>query len=172
VSRLTAQAGSLIAQADGQVSNQARIVAVVVTVLLLMLVIELVRRRRLVERYALLWIVAAVALLVLAVWRGALDLLREISGAADPVNALFLIAFAVVFVLLLHFSVAISRLSEEAKILAQENARLDAELRDARRRERHVRRELAAADQGEGESPVGGEQPAEQARAPGAPEKG
>ena len=50
-----------------------------------------------------------------------------------PANGLFLAAFAVAFLLLLHFSVATSRLSEETKILAQEVARLDGELRATRR---------------------------------------
>ena len=53
-------------------------------------------------------------------------------GIEEPANAIFILAFGVVFVLLLHFSVATSRLSEETKILAQENARLEQELRVAR----------------------------------------
>lgn len=122
-----------IVNEDGDLSARVQVVAVIVTVLLLLLVIELVRRRRLVERYALLWMVAAVALVVLAVWRGGLNVVAEGAlGVADPVNGIFLIAFAVVFGLLLHFSVAISRLSEETKILAQEAARLEAEVRRLR----------------------------------------
>ena len=118
---------------DGDISGKVQIVAVVVTVLLLLFVIDLVRRRRLVERYALIWMVAAVALVILAVWRGGLTLVAEdLLGVADPVNGIFLVAFAVVFGLQLSFSVAISRLSEETKILAQENARLEAEVRGAR----------------------------------------
>ena len=95
-------------------------------------VLELVRRRRLVERYALLWMTAAVAMLVLAVWRDGLNTLADAVGVHSPPNALFLVALGVVFILLLHFSVATSRLSEETKILAQEVARLDAEARAAR----------------------------------------
>jgi len=58
--------------------------------------------------------------------------LADAIGVISPPNALFLIALGVVFVLLLHFSIATSRLSEETKILAQEVARLDAEARAAR----------------------------------------
>jgi len=120
---------------SGQVGTRVQIVAVIVTAIILGAVLELVRRRRLVERYALLWMLAAVALLVLAIWRGALNELADLLGIASPPNALFLIALGVVFVLLLHFSIATSRLSEETKILAQEVARLDAEARTARRGE-------------------------------------
>lgn len=107
-------------------------IAFVATVLFLIVVIELVRRRRLVERYALLWMTAALALVVLAVWDGALDWIANLLGILNPPNALFLLGLATVVGLALNFSVAVSRLSEETKILAQEVARLDGELRRAR----------------------------------------
>ena len=117
---------------EGGVDTRVQIVAIVVTVLLFGLVLELVRRRRLVERYALLWMSAAFALLVLAVWRDLLNIGSDFLGIAVPANALFLVAFGVIFVLLLHFSVASSRLGDESKILAQEVARLDEEVRRLR----------------------------------------
>jgi hypothetical protein len=117
---------------EGGLDTRVQIVAIVVTVVLFALVLELVRRRRLVERYALLWMVAAFALLVLAIWRDLLEIGSDALGIAVPANALFLVAFAVIFVLMLHFSVATSRLGDETKILAQEVARLDEELRRMR----------------------------------------
>jgi len=107
-------------------------IALVGTLLFLVLVVELVRRRRLVERYALLWMSAAIVLVILAVWDGALDWIAEALGILSPPNALFLIGLATVVALALHFSVAFSRLSEETKILAQEVARLDGEQRRLR----------------------------------------
>ena len=121
-----------ILAAEGSIDTRVQIVAIVITVLLFGLVLELVRRRRLVERYALLWMSAALALLVLAVWRDLLDIGSDFLGIAVPANALFLVAFAVIFVLLLHFSVATSRLGDETKILAQEVARLDEQQRRLR----------------------------------------
>jgi hypothetical protein len=118
--------------ADGLGVKPQRI-AVVVTLLFLVLVIELVRRRRLVERYALLWITAALVLVVLAVWNGALNWIADQLGILSPPNALFLIGVGALFILALHFSVAFSRLSEETKILAQELARLDREQRRIRK---------------------------------------
>jgi hypothetical protein len=114
---------------DSEIETKVQIVALIATLALLILVLELVRRRRLAERYALLWMSAAVALLVLAIWRDGLDVLADLMGIADPANAIFILALGVTFVLLLHFSVATSRLAEETKILAQEVARLDQELR-------------------------------------------
>lgn len=123
---------ALTLAATHEVGTKAQIVAVIVAGIFLGVVLELVRRRRLVERYALLWMLAAVAMLALAVWRDGLKTLAHTAGIHSPPNALFLVALGVVFILLLHFSIATSRLSEETKILAQEVARLDAEARAAR----------------------------------------
>jgi hypothetical protein len=122
---------SLVEQS--KLSGKAQVIAVVVTVLLLALVIDLVRRRRLVERYALLWMLAASCLVVLSVWNGGLNFIADVAGIKSPPNALFLLGLAVIFGLLLNFSVAFSRLSEETKILAQEVARLDREQRRIRK---------------------------------------
>jgi hypothetical protein len=118
--------------AAGDLDTKAQIVAVLVTVLLLGLVLDLVRRRLLAERYALLWMSVSVVLLVLAIWTDLLSWAADLVGISTAANALFLAAFGVAFVLLLHFSVATSRLAEESKILAQEVARLDEELREMR----------------------------------------
>jgi hypothetical protein len=113
--------------------DRIQIVAIVVTLSLFLGVFELVRRRRLMERYALLWLLSTSVLLLLAAWSGLLEWVADRAGIAVPSNALFVVGFAFVLVLLLHFSLAISRLSDETKVLAQQVARLDQELREARR---------------------------------------
>ena len=102
-----------------------QIVAIVGAGVLLLTILELVRRRRLLERYALLWLFSGVSLLALAAWRGALEELAALVGIAYPPNALFFVAFAFVLVLLLHFSVAVSRLTDQTKVLAQRLALLE-----------------------------------------------
>jgi hypothetical protein len=109
--------------------TKLQIVAIVASSGLVLIVFELLRRRRLIERYALLWLLSSVVLLGLSVWTGLLRVVSDAVGIVYPPNALFMIAFAFVLVLLLHFSLAISRLSGETKVLAQEVARLDKEMR-------------------------------------------
>jgi hypothetical protein len=118
-----------------KIETKAQIIALVATLAIFVLILELVRRRRLVERYALLWMAVAGALLVLAIWTDGLDVIADLMGIEEPANAIFILAFGTVFLLLLNFSVATSRLSEETKILAQESARLEQELRAARAEE-------------------------------------
>jgi hypothetical protein len=102
-----------------------QIVAIVAAAVLLSVLLELVRRRSLLERYALLWLLSALVLLALSVWRGLLETVADAIGVAYPPNALFLIAFGFVLVLLLHFSLAVSRLSDQTKVLAQRLALLE-----------------------------------------------
>jgi hypothetical protein len=109
-----------------------QIVAIVAATAMLLVVLELVRRRRLLERYALLWLFSAIVLLGLAFWRGLLKTISDVIGIAYPPNALFFVAFAFILVLLLHFSVAVSRLADQSKVLAQRLALLEER---ARRRE-------------------------------------
>jgi hypothetical protein len=94
-------------------------VLIAVTLGLLLLVFELVRRKRLSERYAILWLLAATTLLVLAAWKGLLTSLSNDVGISYPPSALFAVAIGLIAMILLHFSLAVSRLSDQNKILAQ-----------------------------------------------------
>jgi hypothetical protein len=106
-----------------------RIVSIAASVVLLVIVLELVRRRRLFERYALLWVACAVALLLVAVWEPLLTVISNALGISYPPSALFVIGFGLIVVVLLHFSVAVSRLSDQSKTLAQRVAMLEDRLR-------------------------------------------
>jgi hypothetical protein len=112
--------------------TKLQLLAIAASGILLLIIFELLRRRRLIERYALIWLGSGVVLLVLAVWTGLLEIVSKALGIAYPPNALFAFAFGFVLLLLLHFSIAISRLSGETKVLAQDVARLDRELRELR----------------------------------------
>ena len=126
--------------------TRIQLVAILATAGLFVIVFELVRRRRLMERYALLWLFATVTLLALAVWK---DLLEEVAAAVGiyyAPSALFAIAFGFVLVLLMHFSLVISRLSDQSKVLAQRLGRLQREV-DVLRARQDRAEELGAAAQ-------------------------
>lgn len=110
---------------------QARIqlVTILGAAALLLTVLEMVRRRRLMERYALLWVLSAGVLLALAIWGGALARISHAIGVVYPPNALFFIAIGCIVLLLLHFSSVVSRLGDQSETLAQRQALLDERLR-------------------------------------------
>ena len=106
-----------------------QLVSTVASFVLLLVVLELVRQRRLFERYAILWLFSALVLIGLALRGDVLQLVSNALGIASPPNALFVTALGFVLVLLLHFSVAVSRLSDQSKVLAQRLALLEERLR-------------------------------------------
>jgi hypothetical protein len=99
--------------------TRIQLVAVVVTGGMFFIVFELVRRRRLMERYALLWLFSTAVLLGLAVWKNLLQRVASTVGIYYAPSALFVIAFGFVLAMLLHFSLVISRLADQNKVLAQ-----------------------------------------------------
>lgn len=96
-----------------------QIVAMVAAAGLFIIIFELVRRRRLMERYALLWLISTTLLLALAAWRGLLEQVSTAIGIYYAPSALFVVALGFILVLLLHFSLVISRLADQNKVLAQ-----------------------------------------------------
>jgi hypothetical protein len=114
-------------------TSTERILAIAITGGLLLVILELVRRKRLMERYALLWLFAGVVLLLLAAWKGLLTTLAEDIGIHYPPSALFVVAIGFGLVLLIHFSLAISRLTDQNKVLAQRLALLQQRVEAAER---------------------------------------
>jgi hypothetical protein len=122
--------------------------AIAVTLGLLLLVFELVRRKRLSERYAILWLLAATTLLVLAVWKGLLTSLSHDVGISYPPSALFAVAIGLIAMILLHFSLAVSRLSDQNKVLAQRLGLLAKRLEEAEERSADQQTAPAPVDPG------------------------
>ncbi|HYO89547.1 MAG TPA: DUF2304 domain-containing protein [Candidatus Limnocylindrales bacterium] len=96
----------------------------------LVLVIELVRRRKLREDYSLLWMVTAVAVLLLSLSRPIYDQIAILVGVVTyPPALMFAVAILFVLIILLHYATVLTKLSAENKRLAQELALLRHEFR-------------------------------------------
>src|SRR4051794_35554042 len=104
------------------------IAAAVASFALLVVVFELIRSRRLRERYALLWLLTGVVLLVLSAWREGLNTIAGWVGVSPPVALLFAVARVFVILVLLHYSTVISKLADQNTVLAQRLALLEQEL--------------------------------------------
>jgi hypothetical protein len=109
------------------------LVAALAAILLLLVIFELIRRRRLQERYALLWLLTGAVILGLAVWGDALGLISDLLGIRYPPTALFVLGSFFILVVLLHYSTVISKLSDQNKILAQRLALLENRVSDESR---------------------------------------
>ena len=119
------------------VTDILQLVGVTVSGVLLLVVLELVRRRRLSEEYSFFWILGVVALLGLSLRREILHVMARWMGVYYPPMVLVLALVLVVFIGMLYFSVVTSSLRQKVERLIEEQAILDADLRElAKRRER------------------------------------
>ena len=114
--------------------SRVQAVSVLGSLTLLLLILELVRRGKLAERYSLLWIATGGVLLLLSLWRGLLDRFAATVGIFYPPSALFLVGMIFILLLILHFSVIVSRLSRKNRSLAQRVALLDEQIREMERK--------------------------------------
>ena len=100
-------------------------------------IFELVRRRRLREKYAVLWMLVGLVVLGLGLFPTALNRVAIAFGVANGVS--LVLFFGVMFLLLvcLHLSWEASRLEDETRVLAEEVALLRLRL-DERTEDRPV----------------------------------
>jgi hypothetical protein len=113
------------------VIEPVQIIALLASLFLLGLVLELVRRKKLTEEYSFVWLVCALALLVVALGRRLfLDRVALAMGIYYPPAALLLVLIFFVFVASLSFSVVVSRQRQQIERLIEETALLEARLRE------------------------------------------
>lgn len=98
----------------------------ILALFIVVLVFAQVRNQKMKEKYAALWLVVSLAILVLALFPSLLGWLADITGVVVPVNLLFLLAIVMLIAVTLHLTLEISKLSDEARALAEEVAILRA----------------------------------------------
>ena len=103
-------------------SVQAKLMITVLLVGNAALVVELLRRKKLSESYTLLWLFVAVLTLIASWSDRLLSGLALFFGAIAPVSALTLLSLVFILVMLIFFSMKVSRLDAQVKQLAQDQA--------------------------------------------------
>jgi len=99
-----------------------QVLAIGIAVVLLVVVILLLRSYVLPEKYAVIWLLAAVAAIVLSAWPGLLDAIARFFGIASAINLLFVGAFFVVFLLLMQVSLELAKTRDELRKAVQKLA--------------------------------------------------
>jgi hypothetical protein len=100
------------------------IFAIATSVVVFVMLVELVRRRRLREEYAWLWLLTGAAMIVLISWPRLLAFVTHAIGAATPLTTLLIFSLLFLLAIVVHYSVIISRLTTQMKNLTQEVALL------------------------------------------------
>lgn len=92
--------------------------------LTLIVVIEMVRRGRLKERHALWWLIAGSLALIIGIFPVLLDGVADVVGIEVPINLVFFVSIAVLFLVCIQNSSELTALEEKTRILAEEVALL------------------------------------------------
>ena len=95
-----------------------QVTAVIVIVFALLLTIEFIRRRALMERYAILWLIASFVLIPMVLWFDLVAKLAQWIGIAYPPSMVLLTASLFIILILFHLTVALSQAKRhETKIV-------------------------------------------------------
>ena len=95
------------------------IFGVAAALLTLIVVLELLRRRRLRERHAILWLVAGILALVAGVFPITLQWVAHVIGIQVPLNLVFFVGMAVLFLVCLQQSSEPTSLESKTRSLAE-----------------------------------------------------
>jgi len=106
-------------------SLMAQVISIGVSVFFLCIVFELTRRERLKEKYALLWIIIGIVILLLAIFKKLVFFIASFMGIKTPIIAIIFIGIFFILLINLHFSLVVSNLSEQVKKVTQKLALLE-----------------------------------------------
>ena len=117
-----------VAESGGETFHVAQSLAVLgAAIAVAGVIIELIRRRRLSETYAMLWLTASAVLIVFGIFPQVLLWLSHLLGLYYLTTA-FLVCFLFFLLILMQYSVALSRQEDENRQIVQRMALLQEKL--------------------------------------------
>lgn len=100
----------------------------IISILFFIATFEFIRKGRLREEYAILWLSTSSIIAILSLWPGLINYLSEMTGLYY-ITAVLAIVFSFVIAVLMHYSITISKMKETNKELIQKCALLELRLR-------------------------------------------
>ncbi len=110
--------------------EKVQIISIITSLLFLTYIGYLIYKGRLREEYAFIWIICTAVLIIFSFWRDGLVVMAKLFGVFDAPNLVFTGAIFAMLVYLLHLSVAVSKLQQQNKKMAQDVALLKEKLKD------------------------------------------
>ena len=101
---------------------RAGVVGALAALVVILVVLRLVARRRLLVKYAVLWLVVSVLLVAVALVPSSLTVVSSALGFAVPANLLFFGAFVLLLLVTVQLSVELTEVEARVQRLAEEMA--------------------------------------------------
>ena len=98
---------------------------------LVTIIIGLIRKNRLKEDYAIVWLLTAASIFIFGVWPDSLNIVSSIVKL-HHLTTLFMVAFLFLLAIVLHFTLSISQIFDRNRRLTQEVALLKFEIEQMR----------------------------------------
>jgi len=111
-------------------TDTLRVVLIIGIVMYFGVVIKLLKEKKLMLKYSLLWLFMGVVLAILVIFPELLFVISNLIGIVDSMNGLFSFAIAFMLMLLLAITSIVSKQSERIKNLVQDNAMLEKRIRE------------------------------------------
>ncbi|WP_442602943.1 DUF2304 domain-containing protein [Paenibacillus sp. KN14-4R] len=99
-------------------------VSITFCLLFLIIVIELIRRKKLEERYSILWFIVGIIMLVLSLFPKLLERIARMLHVVYAPSLLFFLGYIFALIIILHLTTVISRMHRKMTRLIQEVALL------------------------------------------------
>jgi len=96
----------------------------------LIALVNMIKRRKMDLKYALLWIILIIGLMILDLFPGLMDALAAVVGISSAVNMIFFMGFCFSLGIIFALTVAVSRMSDRLRKLAQALALTEKRLLD------------------------------------------
>ncbi len=109
--------------------NRMQVFSILGSISLILIIFKLIKRKRLKEQYSLLWLGCGFIFLFFSIFKPLLQIFADSLGILYAPSALLLMLIVSAFLILIQFSVVISKLSESNKNLIQEVGILKAEFK-------------------------------------------
>ena len=109
---------------------KGRIIVAILTFFLFVIVLNLIRKRRMKIEYSILWLSVSFIILLMSIWQDLGDRIAHFMGIDYPPALFFLVAIVFVLLILLHFSLEMTKLKDQFKTVVQELSLLKQSVKD------------------------------------------
>lgn len=117
-------------------TNTFKIILLIGILIYFYIIVRMLKKKRLILKYALLWLFLGVIMLILVLFPQTLRMISTLLGIEDSMNGLFTCAIGLMLMILMVLTAIVSKQSDRIKNLVQDNALLEMRLRELSKKER------------------------------------
>lgn len=111
-------------------TQHLRIILSISIIVYFWLILKYIRQRRLLLKYALLWIFSGIIMIALVIFPKLLDVFIHLVGIQTPMYGLFIVVMSFAIIVLMSLTIIVSELNKKIKVLTQKMAIYEKQIRE------------------------------------------